>query len=105
VHFVGFHYQLANKSFENMAEFRYLGTTLTNQNCIDEEINNILNLRNACFCSVYSVKNKIYKFVTLPVVYVSIPEYSAEKYILDMRRRQLKETGKKKNRIMRVFTL
>lgn len=45
--------------------------------------------------AVYCVKNKIYKSVTLPVVYVSIPEYSAEKYILDMRRRQLKETGKK----------
>jgi hypothetical protein len=30
--------KLANRCFENVAKFRYLGTTITNENLIQEEI-------------------------------------------------------------------
>jgi hypothetical protein len=62
-----------------VAEFRYLGTTLTDQNYIYEEIKSRLNSGNACYHSIQSllssrllsrnVKDKIYKTIILPVLY------------------------------------
>ena len=41
-----------DKFLENMAQFKYLGRTLANQNCIHEEIKSRLSKGNASYCSV-----------------------------------------------------
>jgi hypothetical protein len=46
--------KIVNSSIEREEEFKYLGTTLIDQNCIQEEIKNRLKLGNACY---YSVQN------------------------------------------------
>jgi hypothetical protein len=62
----------------DVLQFYYLGTTLTNQNDIHDEIKSRLNSGNACYHSVQNLlssrlvsknlKIKIYKTVILPVV-------------------------------------
>jgi hypothetical protein len=46
--------RIANESFEIVATFKNLGTTLTNENDIHYEIKDRLNSGNACY---YSVQN------------------------------------------------
>jgi hypothetical protein len=47
--------KIANRSFEGVAEFKYLVTTLTDQNCMQEEIKSRLNSGNGCYHSVQSL--------------------------------------------------
>jgi hypothetical protein len=70
--------KIANGSFENVSQFKYLWITVTNQNLIQEEIKKILNSGNACYHSVRNlrssrlllknVKIRIYKTIILPMV-------------------------------------
>ena len=67
-----------NRSFEMVEEFRYLGTTLTDQNSIQEEIKSSLKSGNTCYHSVQNLlsssllsknlKIKIYKTIMLLLV-------------------------------------
>jgi hypothetical protein len=64
--------------FERVEEFKYLGTTLTDQNSIQEEIKSRLKLGNACYCSVQNLlssrllsknlKIRIHRTIIFPVV-------------------------------------
>jgi hypothetical protein len=47
--------KIANRSFENVSQFKYLGTTVTSQNLIEEEIKRRLNSGNACYHSVQNL--------------------------------------------------
>jgi hypothetical protein len=82
--------KIGNRSFESVAKVKYLGTTLTDQICMQEEIKSRLNSGNACFHSVQcpfsshllsrNVKVKIYKTIILPVVF-----YGCETWSLTLR--------------------
>ena len=73
-----------------MEEFKYLGTTLTNKNSIQEEIKTRLKLGNACYYSAQNLLSssllskklriKIYKNIILPVVL-----YGCETWSLTLR--------------------
>ena len=77
-------------SFERVDEFKYLGTTLTNQNSVQEETKSRLKIGSACYYSVQNLltsrllpknlKIKIYITINLSVVF-----YGCETWSLTLR--------------------
>ena len=79
--------RINNSNFDRVEDFKYLGTTLTNQNFIAEEIKGRLNsgnhsVQNLVSSSLLSKnsKIKIYRTVILPVVL-----YGCETWSLTLR--------------------
>ena len=82
--------KIHNRPFEMVDQFKYLGTTLTNQSSNQEEIKSRLKSRNACYHSVQNFlsssllsKNlniKMYRTIFLPVVL-----YGCETWLLTLR--------------------
>jgi hypothetical protein len=70
--------RITNREFENVAKFRYLGRTLTNQNLTNQEIKKRFNFGNASYRSLQNLLSssllskylniKIFRTVILPVV-------------------------------------
>jgi sorting nexin-29 len=79
-----------SSTFVRVEEFKYLGTTLTNQNSIPKEIKSRLRSGNACYHSVQNLlssrllsknsKIKIYRTIILPVA-----SYRCETWSLTLR--------------------
>ena len=71
-----------NSTFERVEEFKYLGTTSTNQTFIAEEIKSRLRSGNSCYHSVQNLlssrllsknlKIKIYRTIILPIVCMGV---------------------------------
>jgi len=93
-------------SFKLVEEFKYVGTTLTKQNSIQEEIKSGLNSGNACYHSVQNLlsssllsKNlniKIYRTIIFPFVLYGCETWSL--ILWEERRLRVFE-----NRVLRIF--
>jgi hypothetical protein len=82
--------QIGNESFETVEQFKYLGTTLTNQNSVHEEIKSRLKSGNACYHSVQnllssSLISKNVKIMTYRTIILSVVFYGCKTWSLTVK--------------------
>jgi len=110
-----------NSCFERVEAFKYLLTTLTYQNSIQEEIKNRLNSRNTCYHSVQNLvcssllsentKIKIYRTISLSVILYECETWSftlreeCRLRVFEKRVLRRSNRGVKKNYIMKSFMI
>ena len=93
--------RIDSNTFERVEVFKYLGTYLTNQNCIAEEIKSRLMSGNACYHPVQNLlsssllskklKIKIYRTIILLVVLYGCDAWSL-KFLGERKRRLFANT-------------
>jgi len=82
--------EIDNSSSDRVDEFKYLGTTLTNQNSIQEEFKSRLKSGNACHHSVQNLLSSSWVFKNLRIkIYrttiLSVVLYGFETWSLTLR--------------------
>jgi hypothetical protein len=79
--------KIANRSFENVLQFSYLGTIVTFQNLIQEEIKRKLNSGNACCHSVQNLLSSRLLSKNLKTITIILPVvlYGCETWSLTLR--------------------
>jgi hypothetical protein len=97
--------KIATRCFENVAQLKYFGTTVINQNLIQEEIKKRLNSGNACYYTFHNlfyfrllsknIKIGIYKII-LPVVLYGCETWSLT--LMEEHRLRVFE-----NRVLRIY--
>jgi len=98
--------RIDNSTFERVEVFKYLGTTLTNQNSIAEEIKSKLRSGHACYHLVQNLfstrllsknlKIKIYRTTILPAVLYGCETWS-------LKRREERKLRVFENMVLRIF--
>ena len=81
--------KINNKPFGKVEESKYLGTTLTNQNSIQEEIKSRLKSGNACYFSVQNLLfstllSKTGKINTYETIILSVALCGCENWLLTL---------------------
>jgi hypothetical protein len=94
--------KIDNSSIARVEEFKYLVTTLTDQNSIQEEIKSRLKLGNACYHSMQNLLSSSLLFKNLKIyrtIHLHVVLYECETWSLTMREERRLRVSK--NRVLR----